>query len=745
MGSKIRNLWAILIAVLFFFSSVYFSGVALRGIRADLTEEDLYTLADGTRSILGDIDEPITLRLFYSKELAAEIGMDNFGRRVTELLDEFRRAADGKLHVEVIEPEQYSEEEELATSFGLRGQMVSNQGDLFFFGLAATNSVDDLETLPNLHPNQESFLEYELAKMISKLSSADPQKIALISGLPLTGGPSQNPFGPPPEAWPIIDVLRDTFELSDLGTDLTGPIADDVDMLLVVHPKGLSETTRYAIDQYALAGGKICALVDPHCFNDLPPPTHQRGMPWPNASQLEDLLSTWGVTLTPETVVGDLSMAQAIRDPQGLIPFPLWMEMNEHKAEGIFHADDVVTASMKLVTFLTPGELNPAEEATTTFTPLIQTTSGGRTLDAQQFQFDPNIVGAARRIYPSFLLHAEGSIEFTGLPEDGASITLSDGIRPPVTFEFDSDGTSKETSVPVPLVEGLTPEFVAQILMGQLLKEQNTAREEEDQGLGIEARLDGARIELITEEPGPQGNIEVRRSGELSAEIEGMEIQGVRKTLAARIQGAVATAFPGGAPAGWTGTDEHLANSTDDLHAIVIADADFLHEQFWSSQVRQGGFLMERRNDNPTIVVNAVENLCGSNDLLSLRSRGVERRPFEKKEELNQEAEERFQAKFDELQTKERDLNKEIAGLSAGASDEGVIHISKEQFDELGDKQQELAETRSELGRVTGDRKREMKALGQHLFLLNILIAPGLVILLGLSYAFTARTRRKSK
>lgn len=741
MSNRATPLTSILVGVAFFLSAVYFSGAALRFLRIDATEDELYTLSEGAEAILGRIDEPIILRLFYSEEKAPDIGLDNFGRRVKELLAEFEQASNGKLVVQVISPEQYSEEEELASSLGVRGQMVSAQGDLFFFGIAATNSVDDLETIPALNPTQENFLEYELAKLISKLSNPDLPKVAVLSGLPIQGAPAANPFGGPPEpGWRVVDVLRESFEVEFLAEELTEPIDGDVDALLIVHPKDLSPSTRYAIDQYALGGGKVCALVDPFCWGDQPPPQMQRG-PVDNASRLDDLLASWGVDLVPGTVVGDLGMAQVVRARSGLIPFPVWMELNGRRDAGVFNSDDVVTSAMNLVTMLTAGELRATEEASTTFTPLIRTTTGGRGVDGAMLP--PDLLSAAGSLFQSFLLHAEGSIEFTGTPEDGASLTLSDGLRAPVTFEFDADGTVAEGNTAVALPEDAGPEGAAQALRMQLMLANLTATE--DSGLGIEASGMGARVELMAQEAGPQGEVDIRRSGRLEAEVEGMVIQGQPKTVAARLQGRIATAFPEGAPAEWTGDAEHLADSTGDFNAIVVADADFVHEQFWQSQVQQGGFVMQRMNDNPTVLVNALENLCGSNDLLSLRSRGIERRPFAKKEELNRQADERFRAKADELRKVEQKLNAEISELQAGADDSGVVRISTQELEELRDKQQELAETRSELGRVEGDRKKELKALGTRLFALNIVLPPALVIALGLLYGLSAAARRKSK
>lgn len=741
MSNKVLPPLSILVGVAFFLSAVYFAGTALRFWRVDLTEENLYTLSEGTHNILGQIEEPITLRLFYSEDLAPEVGMTNFGRRVRELLEEFEEAAQGKVVLQVISPEQFSEEEELATSLGVRGQMANAQGDLFFFGIAGTNSLDDLETIPTLRPDQESFLEYELAKLIHRLSTPELPQVAVLSSLPLQGGMG-NPFGQSQPPWAIVEGLREHFEVEFVGPELTGPLSEDVDALLLVHPKDVSESTRYAIDQYALGGGKVCALVDPHCVFQ-PAPPNQRG-PVDSASRLDDLLGTWGVELAPATVVGDLSMARLVptRDNQ-LVRFPLFLELNAERDESVFDDEDVVTSALKLVTMLTAGELRPAEEATTTFTPLIRTSPGGRAIDAGQLQFAPDLLSLAPRLIQDFLLHAEGRIEFEGVPEDGATVTLSDGIRAPVTFEFTTDDTTAEENVAVDVSQAGDAAAAAQALRLQItVASMGISR---TSGLDVEATGSGAVVELVTREPGPQGEIPIRRTGELAAEVTGMEIRGTPKVLAARVQGSIETAFPGGAPEGWEGSDQHLESSTADFNAIVVADADLVQDQLWQSRVSQGGFLMHRQNDNPTVLLNALENLCGSSDLLSLRSRGVVRRPFTKKEELDRKARERFQAKRDELAKKQQKLQQEIRELEQGADEQGVIRMSEQEFQELADKQQEYAETRKELGRVQNERDREIESLGRRVFLANLTLPTALVILFGIVFGLSTVGRRKSK
>jgi ABC-type uncharacterized transport system involved in gliding motility auxiliary subunit len=215
-----------------------------------------------------------------------------------------------------------------------------------------------------------------------------------------------------------------------------------------------------------------------------------------------------------------------------------------------------------------------------------------------------------------------------------------------------------------------------------------------------------------------------------------------RVGLAVRVSGPISSAFPDGAPEGWLGQDEILTESDGPFNAIVIADVDCMHEALWrSAQMTQLGML-ERRNNNPVLVVNAIENLLGSNDLLSLRGRGLFSRPFEKKEALEKAARERFLAKDQELQAKEQELSSEIRSLQEGADEQGVVRMTMQQFEELSAKQEEQIEIRKQRGRVKHDLSRDIEALGARLKFIHIGLVPLLVALGGLS--FRLRRRRKS-
>lgn len=624
-----RSLISILVALFLFVSINLFAGTALRFQKVDLTENDLYSLADGTRAILEKIEEPVVVRFFHSEAVTADIpSYDTFARRTRELLEEFEEAADGKLVLQVIDPEPFSEEKELARASGIRGQLASAGGEMLYLGISITNSVDEQETLPVLRPQEESRLEYELARRIYALTQDSKQKVAVVSSLPLEGGPA-NPFGgPPPQPWRLLEILRELYEVEVLDpAAMTGPIDAEVDVLLLAHPKGLPELARFAIDQYAVGGGKVLAFVDPYCFFDAPPPGQQNQFGHQRTSQLDSLLSAWGVEMTPSKVVGDRNFGKPVQTGPGtIVNFPLLMELNASVDPAVFDEDDFVTADLSVMMLYCAGELRAVEDARPEVTPILFTSESGRAVDATSLQYAPD---------------------------------------------------------PRALAGNLAEQF---------------------------------------------------RSGDFD-----------RVTLGVRVSGPIPSAFPEGAPDGWEGGDEPLTEG-EAFNAVVVADADLLHEGVWTTTRRTQFGLMEGPNDNPSLVLNAVDNLCGSNDLLSLRSRDVSSRPLTKKQEIADAARERWQEEDEKLREKSRELDAEIAKLLEGTPNEdGQIFVSVQQAEELRDKQQEQLEVIREQNRVQYQLSKDIDDLGVKLKAINIGVVPGLVVLLGLAFHLVSRFTRSAR
>src|SRR5690606_8523221 len=149
---------------LVFIAAVMASNTLLRGWRIDLTDNQLYTLSPGTRSLLGKLEEPINLYMFFSDRETADVPfLRTYAVRVEEMLDELAMHSGGMLRVEVIDPQPFSEEEDRATQFGLQPVNLGTLGENVFFGIAGTNSVGDEAAIPFLQPDKEPFLEYDIA------------------------------------------------------------------------------------------------------------------------------------------------------------------------------------------------------------------------------------------------------------------------------------------------------------------------------------------------------------------------------------------------------------------------------------------------------------------------------------------------------------------------------------------------------------------------------------------------------
>ena len=261
--SRALGIGALVLAAILFLAVNVFSESAIRGVQADLTDRRLFTLSEGTKRTLASLEEPIALRFFSTRKLLDTTpGLVGYGARVQELLERYVALSGGKIGLELIDPEPFSPEEDRAVGFGLSGVPITEAGDLGYFGLAATNSTDDADVIAFLTPQRERFLEYDLTRMIHNLGNPKKKVIALVSGLPVDSDPLKR-YRP----WELIEQLKQFFEVRAQG--LTPKLDDDVDLLMIVHPFGLSEESRYLIDQYVLGGGKAIAFVDPHAEEGL--------------------------------------------------------------------------------------------------------------------------------------------------------------------------------------------------------------------------------------------------------------------------------------------------------------------------------------------------------------------------------------------------------------------------------------------------------------------------------------------
>jgi ABC-type uncharacterized transport system involved in gliding motility auxiliary subunit len=595
---------AIALLALLFVALTVISSLALRGVRVDLTENRLYTLSPGTLNILRSLPEPVTLTLFYSGSSAADLPqIRNYATRVRELLEELASRADGKLRVNVVDPEPFSEEEDRASELGIRAVPLGSGAGKLWFGLAGSNSTDGRAVIEFLDPAKETFLEYDVAKLIQQLGAARRPVVGWLSELPMQGG-FDPMIGQPTDPWLVLQQAEQLFEVRMLEPTLTR-IDPQIEVLVIVHPKTLTPAARWAIDQFALAGGRILLFVDPLAESDnsaAQPGNPLAALGGDRASRPGELLEAWGVDFDRSNAVGDLTYGITVSMQPGAPPTRHIGILGLDAAA--LAANDVTTATLDSINLASAGTLAPRTGATTSFEPLLQTSVDAAPIPAARFEM---------------------------LMDPG---TLREGFKP-----------------------------------------------------------DGKRL-----------------------------------TLAARVTGKVKSAFPAGPPPGVTLAPDAkpLSESAKPLNLIVVADTDLLSDFLW---VRQQNFFGRRVAqawaNNGDFVWNALDNLAGSSDLISLRGRATFRRPFERVEQLRRAADDRLRAKEIELEQELGNTERKLAELQQQQSGTKTNLIaSPEQQREIERFEREKLRIRRELREVRSGLDREIEALGNRLKALNIVVAP---------------------
>jgi ABC-type uncharacterized transport system involved in gliding motility auxiliary subunit len=374
------------LAVLFL-GVVMLSNLALRGMRLDLTQNRLYTLSPGTKQVLAELKEPINLYFYFSRDAAAKQSplIMPYAARVREFLEEVTARAGGKIRLQVVDPQPFSEDEDRASEAGLQPLQVGDgTGGSLYFGLAGTNSTDGRSVIPGFTPDREEFLEYDVAKLIQDLASPKKAVIGVVSTLPMQG--QYNPMtGQMGETWPILSQLEQLFTIRTLTPDVDH-IDKDVDVLMIVHPKNFPPKTLYAIDQFVMRGGKVLLFVDPDSGADTSGQDQQNpfaGAGANRSSDLEPLLTAWGVAYDPTKVVADLDLGLEVRSSmQG--PPTRHIGILGLRSDDL-NKKDVDTATLDSINVATAGFLAPRSGATTKFEPLLMSSSNAAPLPAVRF------------------------------------------------------------------------------------------------------------------------------------------------------------------------------------------------------------------------------------------------------------------------------------------------------------------------------------------------------------------------
>ncbi len=398
LDRKTLAMTGVVLAIVCFLSLNLFSSLSLTHSRLDLTEERLYTLSNGTRHALENLKEPVKLRLYASralKEASPQFGL--FMARVQELIQTYERLAKGKIKLEILNPEPFTPEEDRAVGFGLRGVPLDNAGTKGFFGLVGTNSTDDADMIPLFTAQRESFLEYDLTRLVYNLAHPEKPVIGFFDGIAIQGSRSTQ-F----KAWQALTYMKQFFTMKELDDDIK-KIDDKIKVVMVIHPQDLEPSALYAIDQFVMRGGRAIVYIDPNTINSQPQMTPRGPIPPVNTgSNLEKLMKVWGLEMVKGKVVGDRELATRVRAQSGgravVTEYVLWFGARK---DGLAQ-NEVITGELEELRFLTAGALRPIKGATTKFIPLAQSSANSMLIDVAKSKSQrPDPIGLLNDFKPT--------------------------------------------------------------------------------------------------------------------------------------------------------------------------------------------------------------------------------------------------------------------------------------------------------------------------------------------------------
>ena len=350
-------------------------------LRVDLTAERLYTISKGSRAVLAKLDKDVTLK-FYVSSSAAEMPMNmkSYAAQVENLLGEYERAS-SRIVVEKYDPAPDSDAEEWAQRYDIEPQRPNPFASPIYFGLVAVCG-DREETIGTLSQSTESTLEYDLTRLVTRVAWPERPVVGVMTSLDGVLGGAMNPMmlqmgRRPPQGWAAFAELAKDYDVRSVATDAE-KIDDDVKTLVVLHAKGLSDKTLYAIDQFVCRGGRLVACVDPASAKEVMAARERGGMGGQGceSSTLGKLFEAWGVGFDTSKVVCDLDAAVTLNAGDGSAAAePAFMALG---ADAMAKGDLVVSGlGQVMLPFAGAFTFDEAKGKDLKFTPVMATSEKG--------------------------------------------------------------------------------------------------------------------------------------------------------------------------------------------------------------------------------------------------------------------------------------------------------------------------------------------------------------------------------
>ena len=650
--NPVRAIIGVLLVLVITFSAITITQKIGKGLKVDVTEQKIYTLSEGTKNILDRINQPLKVKLYYA-ETAAMKGPDqiryfnNYYNFVRQLLEEYESAAKGMIDLEVIDPRPFSDEEEQALRYGLKRFPITEEEN-FFFGLAVQTPFGVEKTIPFFSPDRQNFVEYDISYLIDTAITRQKSKVGILSSLPVMGDDVSGYMAQmmrmqgqtPQPGWAIVEQLKEKYDVSTIPPD-TQEIKD-IDILLVIHPKDLSEKTLFAIDQFVLNGGRTIVCVDPYCIADTPDRQQmQMGVPPQTSSNLNTLLNKWGLNVPQNTFAGDrtLALKATLRPNQPM---------------------------QKLIGFLG--------------------------LTSENNCFDPDTV-ATSDLNNVRMLFA-GAIKEKTLPEDAPEIER----RPIVTTT--NRGNTWKISSPYEL---MMPDATA------LMRKFTDGEEPVAMGYQVIGKFKSAF---------PDG-IEITASEENETEGEGEEEKGPKTK---KITG--------------------ITQAAEECIVMVFSDVDFISDNVAYQQSIFG--MKAVVGDNSAMLINSIDELTGSTDLISIRSRGNFTRPFTRVDEIEAVAEAATQEKIEDINTQIESFQNELRRIVSEAQQTGNQEVmgssilKKKREVEL-----KIRVLKGQLRDVKMSRRQDIEKLGTKLKTFCMLLTPAIILIIAIVLGIFRTVRKR--
>ena len=372
---------------------------SLPSVRIDLTQDDLYSLSPGTKNIVSNLQGPLEIMFFYSESATEDTPqIRTYANRVQELLREIVIASNNRISLSIIDPQPFSEEEDLATQFGIQAVPISQGAPGIYFGLVVAQPEDReinpqgraAETLPLIRPELEQFLEYEFMKLITKVNQPDLQVVGLLTELDIDGG-FDPVAGQATAQWMIMDIIRQLYAVQRVDKSAE-EIDEEIDILMIVHPQGLSEQMLYAIDQFVMRGGKTMVFLDPNADSMVSRTQQGNMIPAGMSSELPGLLEAWGIEFPGDKVLTDNELALRVSMGQGQRPIAHLGMLGAQR--NFLTQSDSVTSRLETINMSSPGVIRQAAGASTRFEALIVSSSDSMLMDAGLLEdvTDPSIL-----------------------------------------------------------------------------------------------------------------------------------------------------------------------------------------------------------------------------------------------------------------------------------------------------------------------------------------------------------------